>query len=69
MIKWSRRIKRRSTILCPKCRKPATVMVFEGSDSAYVRCYNKDCDSSCSTNTFHRLIENELNSEAEGVDK
>lgn len=62
-MKWSRRIKRRSTILCPKCRKPATVLIFEGSDSAYVRCYNISCDSSCSTATFHRLIEDSLKQE------
>lgn len=65
-IKWTRRIKRRSTALCPKCYRPATVLVFEGSDSAYLRCYNMFCESCCSNETFHRIVEKALEEEGGG---
>lgn len=63
MIKWSRRIERRMMRICPRCQKPATVLMFENSDSAYLRCYNIDCDYSCSTEAFHRIVEKALEEE------
>jgi hypothetical protein len=62
-LRWSRKVIKRTTMPCPKCQELAAVIVFEDSDSAYIRCYNEKCDCYCTNETFHRVVEENMSNE------
>ena len=46
-----------------KCQEVVTVLVFEKSVGAYIRCYNEKCDCDCTKETFIDLVEDDLSNE------
>ena len=67
-MRWSRKVRVVRKATCPVCGELAVAYVFYGVPHAYLRCMNINCASYCGTQTFHRIVEEDIAKEGAAAD-